>query len=105
MSSSVRATGARARQEALRTLLIAAAAFVGAGLLLAACSGTADTSSGGGAAAPAPHQGRVPGARGAANGAGMSGQSAAGSPGKAVYGGASAARLALSTQSIIYTAE
>ncbi len=106
MSSSVRATGARARQEALRTLLIAAAAFVGAGLLLAlltACSGS--SLSGGGSAASAPHRAPVPGAPGTQNGAGMSAQSAAGSPGKAVYGGASAARLALSTQSIIYTAE
>jgi len=107
MSSSVRAIGARARQEALRTLPIAAAAFVGAGLLLAACSGTAGTgsSSGGGAAGTAPHQGRVPSAQGVANGAAVPGAGAAGSTGKAAYGGASGARLALSTQSIIYTAE
>src|SRR5258708_17871679 len=91
MSSSVRAIGARARQEALRTLPIAAAAFVGAGLLLAACSGTAGTASGGGAAAPAPHQARVPSARGVANGAAVPGVGAAGSSGQAVYGGAGAA--------------
>src|SRR5258708_20083768 len=101
MSSSVRATGARARQEALRTLPIAAAAFVGVGLLLTACSGS--SLSGGGSAASAPHRAPVPGAPGTQNGAGMSAQSAAGSPGKAVYSGATPARLTLPTQTTIHT--
>src|SRR5258706_15793877 len=85
MSSSVRAIGARARQEALRTLPIAAAAFIGTGLLLTACSGS--SLSGGGSAASAPHRALVPSARGAANGAAVPGAGAAGSSGKAVYCG------------------
>src|SRR5215470_6196248 len=100
MSRSFRATGARARQHALRALLIAAAAFVGTGLILTACSATG--SSGGGAAgarhiaATAPQAAAAPAAR---NGAAASGDQAAGT-----FSGGKVARLALSTQSIIYTA-
>jgi hypothetical protein len=101
MSSSFRAIGARARQEALRTLLIAAAASVGTGLLLTACSGTFG-SGGGGAALSAPHAAAqapraaagVPG-----NGAAARSDNAAGN-----FSGAKVANLVLSTQSIIYTA-
>jgi Domain of unknown function (DUF4349) len=100
MSSSFRAIGARARQEALRTLLIAAAASVGIGLLLTACSATAG--SGGGGANTALHAAAVPGRAPLAARQGAAGTSdhAAGS-----FSGAKAAQLALSTQSIIYTAD
>ena len=100
MSSSFRALGARARQEALRTLLIAAAASVGTGLLLTACSGTAGSGGGAGSStrrlAGVPAQGAAPVAR---NGAAASSDQAAGN-----FSGAKVAKLALSTQSIIYTA-
>src|SRR5262245_6833703 len=100
MSRSFRATGARARQHALRTLLIAAAASVGTGLLLTACSATAG-SSGGAAGSTSRHLAAVPaqGAPGVGNGAAASSDQAAGN-----FSGAKAAKLALSTQSIIYTA-
>jgi hypothetical protein len=95
MSRSFRASGARARHGAVRTLLIAGAASVGTGLLVTACSGTAGSSnqsaggSGGGAplAAPAPEH------RAAAQGAGS---------GKALTG--KLANIVLPPQSIIYTA-
>jgi hypothetical protein len=99
MSSSFRAIGARARHEALRTLLIAAAVPVGTGLLLTACSGTAGSS--GGAASSARQPAGVPAqaAPAAGNGAAASSGQAAGS-----FSGAKVAKLVLSTQSIIYTA-
>jgi len=98
MRSSFSAFGARAGQRSLRTPLVAAAAFLGTGLLLAACSGSVTNpagSSGGvtdhralGVPAAEPRAGA--GAPGTAFAAGRSGGSAAG--------------LALSTQSIIRTA-
>ena len=99
MSRSFRATGARARQHALRALLIAAAAFVGTGLILTACSATA--SSGGGAAGSTSRHlaAMAPQAAPAGNGPAASGDQAAGT-----FSGGKVARLALSTQSIIYTA-
>jgi hypothetical protein len=104
MNPSLSAIRARARQEALRTLLIAGAVTVGAGLLLSACSGSVGSASGGGTAAgrpvfnkaaqraagvlaPAPHL--AAGAGGTANGAAQNGTVTA---------------LTLSTQSIIFTA-
>jgi Domain of unknown function (DUF4349) len=108
MSRSFRATGARARQQALPVLLIAAAASVGTGLILTACSATAG--SGGGAASST---GRFGTSIHAANGAAgvpaplSAPRGTAGNgPDKAAgsSAGATAAKLALSTQSIIYTA-
>lgn len=94
MNPSFRAIGARARQGALRALLVACAASVGTGLLLTACSGTALTAgSAGGAAAPKALRpaGRPPGQFAASSGVGTPTHSAA-------------TKLTLSTQSIIYTA-
>jgi hypothetical protein len=106
MSSSFRAIGARARQQALRTLLIAAAASVGTGLLVTACSNTAGT--GGGASSPQRAAAPIPAGHAAVpralNGAAVA-PSSAGSQGAAGFRGAKAAQLALSTQSIIYTAD
>jgi hypothetical protein len=100
MSSSFRALGARARHGAVRTVLIAGAASAATGLALAACSAASQSSSncsasgGGGAGVPraAPPAGGAAAAQRAAGG-----KSAAG----ATYRGA---RLAVSAQSIIYTA-
>src|SRR5258708_39787058 len=106
MGCSFRAIGARARQGSVRTLLIAAAASVGTGLLLAACSASSPSSSGAGSTTM--HRGLVTGAPGAVNGPVMSGQAAGAagnSAGKAVYGPATAPKRALSTQSIIFTAD
>lgn len=100
MSPSFSAIRGRARQQALRTLLIASAASVGTGLLLTACSSTfgSPSSRGGGSgntaagarhlavAAPAGVQGAAPGAGG-------------------VFRSSAQAALTLSTQSIIYTAD
>jgi Domain of unknown function (DUF4349) len=101
MNPSLSAIRARARQEALRTLLIAGAVTVGAGLLLSACSGSAGSASGGGTAAGRPlfnkaaqRAGAVPRAPIAGTASGVSG---------AAQNGALAA-LTLSTQSIIFTA-
>jgi hypothetical protein len=103
MSSWFRAVGARAGHGALRPFLIAAAASVGTGLLITACSGAAQNSagSGGGSAvhngaigAPAPA--RQPAAAPAAPGKQVAGSA---------FGSASRPSLALSTQSIIYTAD
>jgi Domain of unknown function (DUF4349) len=96
MSRSFRAFGARARHGAVRTLLIAGAASAAGGLALAACSAAGQTASnsGGGAGVPraaAPARGDAAAQRAAA------GKSAAG----ATFRGA---RLAVSAQSIIYTA-
>src|SRR5260370_6151592 len=98
MNPLFRAIRARARKQALRTLLIASAASVGTGLLLAACSSTFG-SAGGGTGAPAGHL--------SGNGAA---RQAAGAPGKAFAPSAAQQRgalaaLTLSTQSIIYTAD
>src|SRR5262245_60031917 len=101
MSRSFRATGARARQQGLRTLLVAAAASVGTGLLLTACSATSG-SGGGHAAAPLKAAAGAPGrqaARAVGNGPAAGSDHAASS-----FSGGKAARLLLSTQSIIYTA-
>lgn len=105
MDPSLSAIRARARQEALRTLLIASAVTVGTGLLLAACSASSGTASnttakgasGGGARVPA----MAPDAQGAAPRAPAN---AGGTASGAQYGIARA-KLALSTQSIIYTAD
>jgi Domain of unknown function (DUF4349) len=101
MNPSLSAIRARARQEALRTLLVASAVTAGAGLLLAACSGSAGSASGGGTAAGRPvfnkavqRAGAVPRAPIAGTASGVNG---------AAQNGALAA-LTLSTQSIIYTA-
>jgi hypothetical protein len=105
MNPSLSAIRARARQEALRTLLIASVASVGTGLLLAACSGTSGTASnttaqgapGGGGA----HAGvMAPTAQGAAPRAAAN----AGGTASGTRYGVAPAKLALSTQSIIYTA-
>ncbi len=93
MSRSFRAIGARARHPAARTLLIAGSATVGAGLLLAACSGATLNSAG----RAAPHR--------AIRAAGTPGFAAAGQGSAATGKTAGRARLALSTQSIIYTAD
>src|SRR5258708_1413681 len=100
------AMGARARRGSVRPLLMAAAAAVGPGLLLAGCSASSPSSSGAGSTTMP--RGLVTGAPGAVNGPVMSGQAAGAagnSAGKAVYGPASAPKLALSTQSIIFTAD
>src|SRR5258708_16129897 len=97
MGCSFRAIGARARQGSVRTLLIAAAASVGTGLLLAACSASSPSSSGAGSTTM--HRGLVTGAPGAVNGPVMSGQAAGAagnSAGKAVYAPARPPHLALS---------
>src|SRR6266700_1504063 len=94
MSRSFRAIGARARHPAARTLLIAGSATVGTGLLLAACSGAALNSAGTAAPGRAVH----------APQAGAPAYSAAGR-GSATGKTAGLATLALSTQSIIYTAD
>jgi hypothetical protein len=106
MTCSFRAIGARARQQALRTLLIAGAASVGTGLALTACSNAAG--SGGGSATMsngAAHRAALAPVPSSANsgalGAAVPGALSAG--GK--FSGAQAAKLALSTQSIIFTAD
>jgi len=109
MNPSLSAIRARARQEALRTLLIAGAVTVGAGLLLPACSansansGTSASSGGGAAGHPISNT--------AAQRAGAVPAPAAGAPATGTrYGASNAAQngvitaLTLSTQSIIYTA-
>jgi hypothetical protein len=100
MSSSFRALGARARQEALRTLLIASAASVGTGLLLTACSASSGSASPGSLAGP-----RAPAAHQAANGPafGATGVQGTTSGARAALS-APLTNLTLSTQSIIYTA-
>src|SRR6185437_1018093 len=50
MTRTFRASGARARHGSLRTLIIAGAALVGAGLAVTACSASSSSGSGGGAA-------------------------------------------------------
>jgi len=100
-----RAVGARAGQRSLRTPLAAAAACLGTGLLLAACSAPQSAPSSGGAGGGAPAR-RL----GVANGAAQPRAAAPGAPEKGAAGQYSAhsagsrARLALSTQSIIHTA-
>jgi len=98
MSGSFRALGARARQNALRTFLLAGAASAGTGLILAACSSPAVTSSGGGAA---PRHGPMlrKAAQAGAPLMGTSDNAASASGSRAVR-----SRLVLSSQSIIYTA-
>jgi Domain of unknown function (DUF4349) len=102
MSSSFRAIGARARRGAVRTILLAGAASIGTSLLLTACSATAG--SGGGAAGTSSRRLAAavpaPGAPAGHNGAAASSDQAAGN-----FSGAKVAKLALSTQSIIYTAD
>jgi len=93
MSRSFRAIGARARHPAARTLLIAGSATVGTGLLLAACSGATLNS----ARSTAPHR--------AIPAAGTPAFAAAGQGSAATGKTAGRAGLALSTQSIIYTAD
>ncbi len=93
MSRSFRAFGASARQRAVRTLLIAGAASVGAGLLATACSNTASGSGSGGTAS---------------NGGGAPARQAAPASGKAAFGvtgrSGKLANIVLPPQSIIYTA-
>jgi hypothetical protein len=97
MSSSFSASGARAGQRSLRTPLVAAAAFLGTGLLLAACSGSAENAGAGSSGGVTDH--RALGVPAPAQ------RAAAGAPAFAAGRSAgSAARLALSTQSIIRTA-
>ena len=97
MSSSFRAFGARAGQRTLRTPLVAAAAFLGTGLLLAACSGSAQSGSSGAGSGTENGAAGVPAAHQRAAAVPSTAYGAAGSSG-------SAARLTLSTQSIIRTA-
>ena len=105
MSTSFRALGARAGQRSLRTPLVAVAACLGTGLLLAACSGPESASSSGGGT------GSVPLAHGVVNGAASRPQAAApraagaGSSGQySAQAAGSQAKVTLSTQSIIHTA-
>ena len=100
MSTTFRAFGARAGQGSLRTPLVAVAACLGTGLLLAACSGSGSASSSGdggtGAGAPAAHGGV------------FNGPVAAPAPQAArrlaALPSGSRPQVALSTQSIIHTA-
>jgi Domain of unknown function (DUF4349) len=99
MSRSFRAFGARARHGAVRTLLIAGAASAATGLALAACSAAGRTASNGSGSGGG---GGVPGAAAPAERHAAAQQAAAGkSAAGATYRGA---RLAVSAQSIIYTA-
>src|SRR5690348_791427 len=94
MTRTFRASGVRARHGSLRTLLIAGAALVGAGLAVTACSASSASGSGGGS-----------------NGAPIAAQ-----PGAPVYSGDKAANsgssgvtsklanLVVPNRSIIYTA-
>ncbi|HEX2318560.1 MAG TPA: DUF4349 domain-containing protein [Streptosporangiaceae bacterium] len=93
MTRTFRAPGARARNLSLRTLIIAGAASVGAGLAVTACSASSQNG-GGGAAAPlsaagAPHRAL------ATDGGTYSGTSSTGT----------LTKLQLPAKSIIYTAE
>jgi hypothetical protein len=101
MNPSLSAIRARARQEALRTLLIASAVTAGVGLLLAACSSSAGSSPGGGTGAGRPVFNK------AAQRAGAVARAPIAGPASGVHGAAqngALAALTLSTQSIIYTA-
>jgi hypothetical protein len=96
-----RAIGARARRGAVHTIVLAGAASIGTGLFLTACSATSGSGGGGASSssrrlAAAPAQG-APAVR---NGAATSSDQAAGN-----VSGAKVAKLALSTQRIIYTAD
>jgi hypothetical protein len=91
MTRTFRASGARARQRSSRTIIIAGAALVGAGLAVTACSASSSSNGGGGAGAPLTAAGaahRAP----AANGGTFSGTS-------------TLTKLAVPNRSIIYTAE
>jgi hypothetical protein len=102
MSRSFRAMGARARQQALRALLIAAAASIGTGLLLTACSATAGSGGGAAGSHSLSDPGAASGPKARAPVAGAPGAGSANTGGR--FSGPKAARLALSTQSIIFTA-
>jgi Domain of unknown function (DUF4349) len=99
MTRTFRAFGARARHGSLRTLLIAGAALVGAGLASTACSASGGTSaasnSGGAARAAAPMPARA--------------HRALGSTGAGTFSGTRAtarlAKLVVPERSIIYTAD
>jgi Domain of unknown function (DUF4349) len=94
MTRTFRAAGARARNLSLRTLIIAGAASVGAGLAVTACSASSQNGGGGNGAAPlsaagAPHRAL------ATDGGTYSGTSSTGT----------LTKLQLPAKSIIYTAE
>jgi hypothetical protein len=95
MTRTFRASGARARHGSLRTLIIAGAALVGAGLALTACSASSSSGSGGGASngAPIAAQHRAPV---------YSGDKAANSGSGGVT--SKLANLVVPNRSIIYTA-
>jgi hypothetical protein len=100
MSSSFRAAGARARHGSLRTLPVAAAACLGTGLLLTACSGSAPSASNSGNGGSDHRALGIPAAAPARQRAGAPGSSGGGSGKFSVQ----ATGLRLSTQSIIHTA-
>src|SRR5262245_47868451 len=105
MSSSFRAIGACARQQALRTLLIAASSATR--LLLTARSATRGTTGGPARSPSTAGAARQPGPEGVPAQAGAPIAGAAGTSSANTgdhFSSAKAAQLALSTQSIIYTA-